>query len=44
MVVIPYGMTIAEGLRAVGGFTEEQSAHPKLQTVSHCAEIWTLVH
>ena len=43
-VYIPYGMTIADGLRAVGGFTEEELAEPGLQEVVHCAEIWNLVH
>jgi hypothetical protein len=44
LVAIPYGMSIADGLRAVGGFTEEELAEPGLQTIVHCAEIWTFVH
>ena len=45
MVVIPYGMTLGEGLRVVGDFTEEELAEPKMQEiVPHCAEIWTLMH
>jgi hypothetical protein len=44
LIGIPYGMTIADGLKAVGGFTDEELTDPKMQTVVHCAEIWTLVH
>jgi hypothetical protein len=43
-VGIPYGMTVADGLRAVGGCTEEELADPKLQVIVDWAEIWTLVH
>jgi hypothetical protein len=41
---IPCGMTLAEGLRAVGGFTEEELSEAKMQTVVHSAEIWSFVH
>jgi hypothetical protein len=44
VVGIPYGMSIADGLRAVGGFTEEELSEPRLKEIVHCAEIWTLVH
>jgi hypothetical protein len=44
LVAIPLGMPIADGLRAVGGCTEEELADPKMQTIVDCAEIWTLVH
>ncbi len=44
MVAIPYGMTIADGLRTVGGFTEEELADPKAQHIVDPATIWTLVH
>jgi hypothetical protein len=37
-------MAIADGLRAIGGFTEEELAEPKLQEVVHCAEIWSFTH
>jgi hypothetical protein len=43
-VGIPYGMSIADGLRAVGGFTEEELADPKMQHVVGPATIWTFVH
>jgi hypothetical protein len=43
-VGIPYGMSIADGLRAVGGFTEEELAEPGMQTIVDCAEIWTFLH
>jgi hypothetical protein len=36
-VYIPYGMTIADGSRSVGGFTEEELADPSLKTIVHCA-------
>jgi hypothetical protein len=29
-------MTIADGLRSVGGFTEEEFADPSLKTIVHC--------
>jgi hypothetical protein len=44
VVAIPYGMSIADGLRAVGGCTEEELADPRLQELVHGAEIWSLVH
>ena len=44
LVGIPYDMTIANGLRAVGGFTEGELDDPKMQTIVHCAEIWSFVH
>jgi hypothetical protein len=44
MVAIPLGMTIADGLRAVGGCTEEELADPKLQVIVDCAEIWSFLH
>jgi hypothetical protein len=44
LIGIPYGMTIADGLRAVGGFTEEELSEAKMQTVVHSAEIWSFVH
>jgi hypothetical protein len=44
LIGIPYGMTLAEGLRAVGGFTEEELAEQGLQELAHCAEIWSFVH
>ncbi len=44
LVAIPIGMSIADGLRAVGGCTEEELASPELQQIADCAEIWTLVH
>jgi hypothetical protein len=28
MIAIPYGMTIAEGFRTIGGFTKEELAFP----------------
>lgn len=37
-------MTIADGLRAVGGFTDEELANTKLEEIVHCAEIWSFVH
>jgi hypothetical protein len=37
-------MTLAEGLRAVGGFTEEELSDAKMQTIVHSAEIWSFVH
>lgn len=37
-------MTIADGLRAVGGFSEEELAEPNLKTLVHCAGIWSFVH
>jgi hypothetical protein len=44
LIGIPYGMTIADGLRAVGGFTEEELANTKFQEIVHSAEIWSFVH
>jgi hypothetical protein len=44
LVTIPYGMTIADGLRAIGGFTEEELAEPQMQKIVDCADIWTFVH
>jgi hypothetical protein len=43
-VAIPYGMSICDGLRAVGGFTEEELESPDFQQVVDSAEIWTFVH
>jgi hypothetical protein len=44
LVAIPYGMSIGDGLRAVGGFTDEELADPRMQTVVDCAEIWSFLH
>jgi hypothetical protein len=44
LVAIPLGMTNADGLRAVGGCTEEELADPKPQVIVDCAEIWSFVH
>ena len=44
LIGIPYGMTLGEGLRAVGGFTEDELADPSLKTIVDCAEIWSFVH
>jgi hypothetical protein len=44
LVSIPYGMTIGDGLRVLGGFTEEELVDPKMQHVVDPSDIWTFVH